>query len=78
MNEKQRKVLVVIAVAVLAMLIYPPYVQYLGGETDTVSSSSYAFIFDLPIFSTIHAPTLLIQWLGVLVVGGIVFLVVKD
>ena len=74
MNEKQKKVLITIAVVVLAMLIYPPYIEQLGRTT----ISGYAFIFELPFRATISASTLLIQWLGVLIVGGITFLLVKD
>lgn len=78
MNEKQKKVLITIAVVVLAMLIYPPYIQQIGGASSTATISGYAFIFELPFWATIHVSTLLIQWVGVLIVGGIAFLIVKD
>jgi len=77
-NEKQKKVLITIAVVVMAMLIYPPYIEQLGGATSTATTSGYAFIFELPFRATIHAPTLLIQWVGVLIVGGIAFLMLTD
>lgn len=78
MNDKQKKALMAVAIVVLAMLIYPPYIQQIGGAMSTATTSGYAFIFELPFRATIHISTLIIQWVGVLIVGGISFLMVKD
>jgi len=78
MNDKQKKVLIAVAVIVLAMLLYPPYIQQIGGANSIATTSGYAFIFELPFRSTIHIATLLIQWVGILIVGGIAFFMVKD
>ena len=81
MNETQRKVLIGIGVVVLAMLIYPPYRVYGlggGGWSDVVIQSGYAFLFELPNRATVDVTTLLVQWVGVLIVGAIAFFLLKD
>ena len=79
MNETQRKVLICIGAMVLAMLIYPPYRTYgFGGNSNAVINSGYAFLFELPDRATVDVATLLIQWVGVLIVGAIAFFLQKD
>ena len=77
MNDKQKKVLMAVAAVILAMLIYPPYTEPVRFDSTHVVPG-YAFISDLPFMATINAPTLLIQWLGVAIIGGIAFFLVKD
>lgn len=73
MNSKQKSILIIVAIVVLAMLIYPPYIQQIGGYT----WSGYALIFNLPSMSVVNTTTLLIQWVGVLIAGGIAYVLVK-
>jgi hypothetical protein len=75
MNEIQRKVLMGVGVIVLFMLIYPPYQIY---RFKSLIDSGYAFLFDLPHTAIVDVTTLLIQWVGVLIVGAIVFFSLKD
>lgn len=79
MSETQRKVLIGVGAIVLAMLIYPPYRIYgYGVSSNTVIESGYAFLFELPDRATVDVTTLLVQWVGVLIVGAIAFFLLKD
>ncbi len=40
--------------------------------------SGYAFLFELPDRATVDVTTLIVQWLGVLIVGAIAFFLLKD
>jgi len=76
MNEKQKIVLVIVAVVVLAMLLYPPFhiVRDIG-----VGGWGYSWIFNPPHFrATVNTGLLLTQWIGVLIVGIIAYLFFKD
>ena len=79
MNETQRKVLIGVGAIVLAMLIYPPYRIYgYGASSNAVIESGYAFLFELPDRATVDVTTLLVQWVGVLIVGAIAFFLLKN
>lgn len=79
MNETQRKVLIGAGAIVLAMLIYPPYRIYgYGLNSNAVEQSGYAFLFALPDRATVDVTTLLVQWVGVLIVSAIAFFLLKD
>ena len=79
MNDNQRKVLIGVGAIVLAMLIYPPYRIYgYGQSSNAVIESGYAFLFALPNRATVDVTTLLVQWVGVLIVGAIAFFLLKD
>lgn len=79
MNDTQRKVLMGVGAIVLAMLIYPPYRIYgYGGSSSALIQSGYAFLFELPDRATVDVTTLLVQWVGVLIVGAIAFFFLKD
>ena len=87
MNKKQKTVLIVVAVVVIAMLIFPPFQGKL--PTGAVQSFGYSLIFDAPtlefyrggrveLTGTVDIALLLTQWLGVLIVGAIAFFILKD
>ncbi len=78
MNERQKKILITVAVVILAMLLYPPYIEKLGGSYAGRVFSGYEFIFDLPSRAVINVPTLLVQWIGVLIAGAIIFFMFKE
>lgn len=40
--------------------------------------SGYAFLLDLPNRATVDIGTLLVQWVGVLIVGAIAFFLLKE
>ena len=77
MNEKQKYTLIAVAVIIAGMLLYPPFHRlYSSGRT---SGLGYDWLFDARWSNaTVDIATLLIQWLGVLIVGGIVFFILKD
>ncbi len=79
MNIKQKGVLVAVIVVVIAMLFYPPYHELWssGGYINV----GYSWIFKPPKnfeYASVNVPMLLAQWVGVLIVGGIGFFIVKD
>lgn len=79
MNEVQRKVLIAVGAIVLAMLLYPPYqIHGFGLNSGAIIASGYALLFDLPTRATVDVSTLIAQWFGVLIVGGIAFALLKN
>ncbi len=78
MSETQRKVLIGVGAVILAMLIYPPYRIYSYFRSDAVIQSGYAFLFELPYRASVDVTTLLAQWVGVLIVGAVAFILLKD
>jgi hypothetical protein len=61
------------------MLLFPPYRVYGRGDySNTVTMTGYAFIFDLPHRATVDVATLLVQWVGVLIVGAIAFFLQRE
>jgi len=66
MNEAQESVAGWTAIAIAAMLVFPP----LTGS----SCNGYDFIFSLG-YCKVNIPLLLLQWLGVLLVGGIFYFI---
>lgn len=72
MNHRQRLILIVCAVLIAAMLLYPPF-QFMG------RGKGYSWIFS-PSDSeaTINAGQLLVQWAAVALIGGISFLLSKE
>lgn len=81
MNEKQKTVLIVVASVVLAMLVYPPFhIIWTGGR---VIGRGYGWIFNLPslgndVYGTVDTSLLLMQWIAVLIAGGIAYFLFKD
>lgn len=76
MNEMQRKVLIAVAAVVLGMLLYPPFQRKFS--EGRVNSAGYSWLFDAPYNSSVDVATLFAQWLGVLIVGGIAFFLLKS
>ncbi|TAM45551.1 MAG: hypothetical protein EPN55_07945 [Gammaproteobacteria bacterium] len=85
MNGYQKIVLLVVIAGVIAMLLYPPF-HFLdrgGGEINM----GYAFLFNPPAFpkgtvgagmvGSVDTGMLMTQWLGVLIVGGIAFFMLR-
>ena len=76
MNEMQRKALIAVGVAILAMLIFPPY--RIGSVSGVhILETGYDWLFSLPDRATVDVATLIVEWLGALIVGAIAFLVLK-
>lgn len=75
MNKMQRTLLVAIAAIVLGMLVYAPYRVVFGSR---IIDNGYGWIFSLGEYETLNFMTLTVQWLGVLIAGGLGFLALKS
>jgi len=77
MDKIQKRILLAVAVVIVAMLVYPPLQSVRNG---TVYNMGYGWIFDLfkRGIMTINVSMLLIQWVGVFVVGGLAFFLTKN
>lgn len=85
MNDSQKRVVHVTAIAVALMVLFPPYEvkNYMGVKI----MAGYGFLFDLPAYSSpfggmipssVDIKTLLVQILGVVTVGGLLFFTRKN
>jgi hypothetical protein len=67
--------MVAVIAVLVAMIVYPPF--YLVVANGAVLNKGYHWIFRPPDMATVNVSMLLIQWIGVLVVGGIAFFLTK-
>ena len=75
-NEKQKRLLIAIAAVVLGMLLFPPFhIRMTGG---VVVWTGYSWIFGPYRGATVNIALLITQWIGVLIVGAIVWFLLKD
>ena len=71
MNDRQRKTLIIVAVLIAGMILYPPF-QIKG------HGLGYSWIFSPPYDdATINVSQLLVQWIAVAIIGGIAFILSK-
>jgi hypothetical protein len=79
MNKKQKRILLAVIATILGMLLYPPF--HLIANNGVVINMGYGWIFDPPkrglITANVNVSVLLIQWVGILLVGGIAYLICK-
>ncbi len=81
MNANQRRILKATIFIILAMLAFPPFHSVIRG---IIRNEGYGFIFDPPVTDflnvvpTVDVSMLLLQWIGVFIVGGLSFLLAKD
>jgi len=79
MNQNQKIILVAVIVIIMGMLAYPPF-QVIA-RNGIVFNKGYGWIIDPPkrgaITATVNVAMLLIQWVGVLIVGCIAFFLAK-
>ena len=79
MNGNQKKLLIVVAIVLVAMLLYPPFV-YQGLHGRAVNAG-YDFIWDAPGANqqaVVNLGQLFFQMLIVAIVGGIGWLVLRN
>ena len=78
-NEIQKKVIVGIAAVVFAMMLYPPFRIYgYGSNSAAIQETGYAWIFSLPDRATVDVILLFVQWIGVLIIGSLAMVLLKD
>jgi uncharacterized RDD family membrane protein YckC len=75
MNKIQKIVLTVVAIVIILMLTFPPFCTETQKRTFNMG---YSFILDPPRASMVNTGLLLVQWIGVLLLGGLAWLLVKD
>ena len=87
MNRRQRIVLFIMAGSIILTFLFPPCLIYTRSGHRV--ASGYGFILDLPesysgrggliyVVSTVNVPLLLAQIIGILVVGGIIWIALKE
>jgi hypothetical protein len=76
MNDKQKEVMGVVALIVVGMLVYPPYYYEFGVGGSRMAQFGYNWI--IHVGGSLDAATLFMQWIGVLIAGGIAFFILKD
>lgn len=80
MNTTQKRIMIAVIVIIVGMLVYPPF--QVVAKNGVVFNMGYGWIFDPPkrgyIAASVDVPMLLIQWVGVLVVGGLALFLAKN
>lgn len=77
MSTSQRVILLVVAIIIATMLLYPPFTFDM--PNGTTMNMGYSWIFEPPVVGSstsalVNIPMLLAQWAAVLVIGGIAYL----
>ena len=82
MNKSQETVLLVTAVVIFLMLVIPPFHFESGNYQQNMG---YAFIFSPPyvgssysVTATVDIGMLFAEWAGALLIGGILFVLLRD
>jgi hypothetical protein len=80
LNKNQKRTLMAVIVLILVMFLFPPFQAVL--PNGVVHNMGYQWIFHPPmkglIPAVVNVPMLLLQLLGVLLVGGLVFFLTKN
>lgn len=75
-NKRQKIILLTMAVCIFLMLIFPPFHSEWNGK---IANKGYNFIFSPPkqgyISSTVNIGLLVVQWIAVLLLGGLYLIV---
>lgn len=79
MNKYQKQVLILCAVILLAMLLFPPFQVQVQG---TMFNMGYHYLAEPPrrgsIPASVNTQMLLVQWVGVAILGAVAVLLLKD
>lgn len=82
MNKNQKIALLVTAVAIILIFVFPPFQIVLQGSTFNMG---YGFIFSPPIWGDnenlkafVNIGMLLIEWMGAVILGSIAFFLLKS
>lgn len=81
MNKKQKNILITVIVTIITMLIFPPF-QVIN-RWGVAYNMGYGWLFSPPmsmgmVTANVNITMLIIQWLGVLIVGGIAYFLSKN
>jgi hypothetical protein len=76
MNKKQQLVLFVSAAVIVGMLLYPPF-HFQAAEA--IVNVGYSFLLKPPMGkTTVNVTMLLVQWIGVIFVGALLWFAFQD
>ncbi|MCK4842888.1 MAG: hypothetical protein KAT04_13580 [Methylococcales bacterium] len=76
MNETQKIIIIGMIIAVIAVFLFPPHAIFPKGGG--VLRLGYSLITDIPEHYSIHVTLLVVEWLGVFLVGGLLYTLFKD
>lgn len=82
MNRKQKTVLIFVVVIIAIMLLIPPFHYYF--KPGVAINLGYSFLFAPPMIysgrvqGSVDVGMLITQWLGVLIIGGIIVFMLKE
>jgi len=80
MNKKQKQILIAVISMVAIMLLFPPF--HVVWSNGMIYNVGYSLIFEPPkkgsVGAIVNVSMLLIQWVGVLIVGGLAFFLAKE
>lgn len=75
MNNNQTYILMAVVAIMVAMLLFPPFVQ----ETRIATyNKGYQFILSAPEYVVVNTGLLLMQWIAVVAAGGAAWFFFKD
>jgi len=79
LNDKQRSVLIVAAIAMVLMFLYPPY-QWIEDTRrgPRLMGSGWKFIWSLTSDEMIIVSVLMTEWIGAIIVAAILVFALKD
>jgi hypothetical protein len=75
MNGNQKKVLIVIAVAILGAFLYAPYDYSVNNK---IVDHGYEMIWDMGSNERLNVATLALEFAGILIIGTLMFFIFKD
>ena len=85
MNKTQRIILIIVTIVIFLMLLFPPFL--VTGPLGITYNWGYSFILYPPsykvpnvnntYYSIMDIKRLLVQWVGVLIIGGILWILFK-
>jgi hypothetical protein len=79
-GSSERLLLIAIATILMIMLAYPPFQLIM--HNGVIINMGYDWIFDPPnrgsIVASVNLAMLLVQWIGILLVGSIVYFLIKN
>lgn len=83
MNPNQKRIIIAMITIIVAMLLWPPFqVDITTTDNHLIYNEGYSWFLDPPtkntvVPATVNISMLLIQWIGVLVVGGLALFLAK-
>lgn len=74
MNKTQTNILIGIILCIIITFLYPPHAYILD---NSVIDMGFSFIWKLPKDHVVYVNLLLVEWLGIGLIGGILYFLTK-